>query len=344
MPIPLPNLDDRTYAELTAEAQALIPGLFPEWTNHNPSDPGIVLIELLAWLTEMTLFQLNEIPPNNIETFLGLLGWPLPEDQPEPKDQKDQKPVALDVAVRKTLLALRQQYRAVTAADFERLTLEQWPQTEAAQALGDAAKIKRVRCVPRRNLAAPDPAVRDTAAPAHVSVVVLPDAQDPYAGAPALLLQGLQDFFEKRCLLTTRHHIVGPSFVPVEVSAQLFLREDAPPEKTLDVVIEALYAFFDPLHGGPERNGWPFGRDVYASEIYAIFEGIDLVEYVDEVNLKVPQTEAGRVQKDGDVTVGISLDAHELVAIKVTDLVAIDANGRRYAPEIAGIIGYMPLG
>ena len=25
MPIPLPNLDDRTYAELTAEARALIP-------------------------------------------------------------------------------------------------------------------------------------------------------------------------------------------------------------------------------------------------------------------------------------------------------------------------------
>ena len=46
MPIPLPNLDDWTYADLTAEARALIPSLCPEWTNHNPSDPGITLIEL----------------------------------------------------------------------------------------------------------------------------------------------------------------------------------------------------------------------------------------------------------------------------------------------------------
>jgi len=335
MPIPLPNLDDRTYAELTAEARAIIPGLLPEWTNHNPSDPGIMLIELLAWLTEMTLFQLNEIPPKNIETFLGLLGWTGPQDQ---------APVVLDVAVRETLLALRQQYRAVTAADFERLTLEQWPQTDAARNLGNVNRIKRVRCVPRRNLAAADPAQRNAPAAAHVSVVVLADVPDPYAAAPTPLLQALQAFFKDRCLLTTRHHVVGPSFVPVEISATLFLREDAPPEKTLEAAIEALNGFFDPLHGGTEGEGWPFGRAVYASEIYTLFEGIDLVEYVDGVDLKVPQAEGWRLQKEGERTVGVTLDMHELVAPKVTDLVAIDANGRRYAPDFAGVIGYTPLG
>lgn len=335
MPIPLPNLDDRTYSELTAEARALIPGLFPDWTNHNPSDPGIMFIELLAWLTEMTLFQLNEIPPRNTETFLGLLGWTGPQDR---------APVDLDAAVRETLLALRQQYRAATAADFERLTLEQWPQTDAARNLGDVAVIRRVRCIPRRNLAAADPAQRGAPAAAHVSIVVLPSVPDPYAQAPAPLLQALQDFFQDRCLLTTRHHVVGPSFVSVEISATLFLREDAPPEKTLQAAIEALYDFFDPLHGGTEREGWPFGRAVYASEIYALFEKIDLVEYVDGADLKVAQADAWRLQKEGASTVGVTLDVHELVTVKVTDLVAIDANGRRYAPDIAGVIGYTPLG
>src|SRR5215212_957024 len=78
MPIPLPNLDDRTYAELTAEARALIPGLHPGWTNHNPTDPGIVLVELLAWLTEMLLFQVNEIPAAADEKFLQLLNGAVP--------------------------------------------------------------------------------------------------------------------------------------------------------------------------------------------------------------------------------------------------------------------------
>ena len=35
MPIPLPNLDDRTYADLTDEARALIPRLLRGWTDHN---------------------------------------------------------------------------------------------------------------------------------------------------------------------------------------------------------------------------------------------------------------------------------------------------------------------
>ena len=73
MPIPLPDLDDRSYAELTAEAQSLLPSLCPDWTNYNPSDPGITLVELLAWLTEMLLFQVNQVPPASTDKFLQLL-------------------------------------------------------------------------------------------------------------------------------------------------------------------------------------------------------------------------------------------------------------------------------
>ena len=43
MPILLPNLDDKTYAGLVEEARALIASLYPEWTDHNPSDPGIAI-------------------------------------------------------------------------------------------------------------------------------------------------------------------------------------------------------------------------------------------------------------------------------------------------------------
>jgi hypothetical protein len=51
------NLDDRTYADLVAEAISQIAVEYPEWTDYNPSDTGIILIELLAWLTEMTLYR-----------------------------------------------------------------------------------------------------------------------------------------------------------------------------------------------------------------------------------------------------------------------------------------------
>lgn len=74
MPLLPPNLDDRTYAQLVAEAKALIPRYTPEWTDHNESDPGITLIQLFAWMTEMLLYRVNRIPERNYIEFLRLLG------------------------------------------------------------------------------------------------------------------------------------------------------------------------------------------------------------------------------------------------------------------------------
>src|SRR5262245_2451529 len=113
MPIPLPNLDDRTFDQLTTEARALIPSLAPDWTNQNVSDPGIALVELLAWLTEMLIFRVNQIPAANTEKFLTLLngrGWSRPEG------------ASWDAATRDTMRTLRQRYRAVVAEDYETLT------------------------------------------------------------------------------------------------------------------------------------------------------------------------------------------------------------------------------
>ena len=62
MTLPTPNLDDRTFDDIVEEAIRLIPQYCPEWTNYNPSDPGITLVELFAWMTEMILYRLNKVP------------------------------------------------------------------------------------------------------------------------------------------------------------------------------------------------------------------------------------------------------------------------------------------
>lgn len=72
--IPSPNLDDRTYKDIVEEAVRLIPHYCPEWTNHNPSDPGITLIELFAWMTEMMLYRINKVPEKIYLTLLDLVG------------------------------------------------------------------------------------------------------------------------------------------------------------------------------------------------------------------------------------------------------------------------------
>jgi Baseplate J-like protein len=77
MPLTIPTLDDRRYAELLDEALARIPIHNPEWTNFNRSDPGVTLIEVFAFLTESLLYRCNQIPERNRRKFLSLVGVPL---------------------------------------------------------------------------------------------------------------------------------------------------------------------------------------------------------------------------------------------------------------------------
>ena len=319
MPIPLPDLDDRSYAELTADARALIPSLAPAWTNHNPSDPGITLVELLAWLTEMLLFQVNQVPPASTVNFLKLINgpdWAMPSG------------VSLDEAIRQTMLDSRARYRAVTADDFEWLALNTWPQTTQAGQLPGGGKLARVHCVPRRNLSATDPAVRAAEAPAHVSLVVLPS---PATDGGAALNTALWAFFDERRTLTTRHHVVAPGYVPVEISANLALREGAPPQQALADAHLALTAFYDPLAGGPGQAGWPFGRAVYASEASAVLERVPLVDYVEDVLVAAPGAADRVLTDDSGQAVAVMLDADELVQLQATQLAGYDESGQRYA-------------
>ncbi len=74
MALPAPNLDDRTFQDIVDEAKRLIPHYTPEWTNHNVSDPGVALIELFAWMSEMVLYRVNQVPDRLFVHFLNLVG------------------------------------------------------------------------------------------------------------------------------------------------------------------------------------------------------------------------------------------------------------------------------
>ncbi|MCL1817604.1 MAG: hypothetical protein FWG35_01645, partial [Spirochaetaceae bacterium] len=67
-------MDNRTFTDIVEEALRLIPHYCPEWTNHNPADPGVTLIELFAWMTEMVLYRLGRVPEKTYLALLELLG------------------------------------------------------------------------------------------------------------------------------------------------------------------------------------------------------------------------------------------------------------------------------
>jgi len=77
MSIPVPNLDDRNFTDLVAEAVERIRQLDPGWTDLTVHDPGVVLVEAFAHLTDILLYRLNRVPERLYATFLNLLGTSL---------------------------------------------------------------------------------------------------------------------------------------------------------------------------------------------------------------------------------------------------------------------------
>ncbi len=262
MPIQLPNLDDRTYDDLVQEGLSLIPSHAPEWTNHNPADPGITLLELFAYTTEMLLYRLNRVTDTNQAMFLRLLNGP---------DWQRSPNQTLDDEIRDTVLKLRRIERAVTREDFEVLAKAVNTDRPANQQM-----VSRVHCLPRRNLELPRPASLQAPQPGHISVIIVPD-KAPTEASPlfptAELRTAVQTYLEPRRLLTDRIHVVAPRYLAIKIQLTVVLRPGAQAVIVAPQIQQALSRFFDP-------QTWPFGRNIYVSEIYELFDKAAGVDYV----------------------------------------------------------------
>ncbi|HEY9735280.1 MAG TPA: hypothetical protein V6D06_03325 [Trichocoleus sp.] len=84
--LPKADLDDRGYSDLLQECLLRIPRYCPEWTNYNPSEPGVTLLESFAWLTDQMLMRFNQVPHRHYIAFLELLGIRLQAPQPASAD------------------------------------------------------------------------------------------------------------------------------------------------------------------------------------------------------------------------------------------------------------------
>lgn len=68
------NLDDQTYEEIVKAAEGRLPWLCPVWTDHNAHDPGITILELMAWYKEMQQYHMNQFTDELRRKLLKLAG------------------------------------------------------------------------------------------------------------------------------------------------------------------------------------------------------------------------------------------------------------------------------
>jgi len=70
----LPNVRfDRRFQDLMEMGRAQLPALAPQWTDHNAHDPGITLMELLAWVAEAQLYAAGHTRRDERTAYAALL-------------------------------------------------------------------------------------------------------------------------------------------------------------------------------------------------------------------------------------------------------------------------------
>jgi predicted phage baseplate assembly protein len=169
-------------------------------------------------------------------------------------------------AARRAFDAVATTDRAVTVADYERLALAT-----------PGTAIARVRA-----LSGVHPAFPCYAAPGIVTVVVVPNQRRAKPTPSRGLLTTVRSWLNRQRIVGTRVEVVGPVYLTVSVSATIRPRAAVDAVRVAEDVRAALDTFLDPLRGGPrsEAPGWPFGRDVYRSEVLQVIDGVPGVDAV----------------------------------------------------------------
>lgn len=70
----VPKLDDLTYEQMMQRAVSRIPSMSEEWTDFNHHDPGITVLQMYAWLTDMLDYYMSATGDVHVEKYLKLLG------------------------------------------------------------------------------------------------------------------------------------------------------------------------------------------------------------------------------------------------------------------------------
>lgn len=164
--------------------------------------------------------------------------------------------------------------RAVAARDYEH---------QARRAAPD--DIARVKCLPA-GTGGPDAG--------HVLVLVVPHVADDDKGTPPFnrlrelnrsLVQCIEEHLDERRTVGALVLVEPPLYTGIAVEARIHAAENVDARVLSDEALRALYRYFHPIRGGPDGDGWPFGRPVLKGEVFAVLQRVSGVDLVEDVQL-----------------------------------------------------------
>ncbi|MGY3036610.1 hypothetical protein ACVIIV_005780 [Bradyrhizobium sp. USDA 4354] len=168
--------------------------------------------------------------------------------------------------------SIRHRGRAITPGDYETMAHEA------------SAGVARARAIPHRDASG-------QRRPGWVTLVIIPNSAEPRPVPSFGLREKVQRYVERRAPagLVESHSIevTGPMYLLVDVDAALAPRDPSQAGAVEEDARAALVAFLNPLHGGPEGQGWDLGRGVFLSDLAGALASVRGIDYVEELHLSV---------------------------------------------------------
>lgn len=189
----------------------------------------------------------------------------------------------LDDAKRRAPAAVRSRCRAVTTDDFEHFAKQ-------------AANVARARALPLFH-----PSYPGVQVPGVVTVVVVPDSDDPRPVPSEGTLRTVCAYLDQRRLLTSEVYVVPPTYQQVTIAVEVTARDSADLAEVKRGVEASLLSYFHPLRGGEEGAGWPFGGTVYFSRVFHRVFSVPGVDAIDRLTITVDGEQAPECR---DVPIG----------------------------------------
>jgi predicted phage baseplate assembly protein len=190
----------------------------------------------------------------------------------------------LEMAKLKVPHVLKANTRAVTREDFEYLALQASPKVARAKGIS------------------PGDSTDNNLSPGTMRVLLVPTVTECEKYIPAEQLEvtrtvreEVREYLDERRLLGTRLELGEPKYLYVSIEAYVRIRRGYQKQASDDIE-KRLYQYINPICGGANGTGWPFGRGLIPSEIHACLQNIQNVDYIEEVKIYPVDPSTGEKQ------------------------------------------------
>jgi predicted phage baseplate assembly protein len=182
-------------------------------------------------------------------------------------------------------IRLRTRARAVTTEDYEEIAREAAPQAGRVRAVsaGEGAQAGSVRLQVVPSVGSPEGRI------AYEQLV--PDES---------LLRTIRDRLEECRVIGTQLNVERVGYTGVLVMATVRAAQGMDPARVKSAAERALFRYINPLAGGPDGRGWPFGRPVTMGEVYAVLQRVPGVELIESLELFGADAESGANRKKAE--------------------------------------------